>query len=349
MGGAEVFTWEIARRLVSQGHSVLLFASEFPGCKREESADGVTIMRAGSRYSVHRHAREFYKHTSGKARFDIVIDGINTKPFFTPSFVSHGERIIAIVFQLAREYWFYETPFPIGLMGYFLLERLWLRHYRNLPTITISKSTQNDLLRMGFKHIFEVHVGTNIPSHSSFATKTHYPVIVYDGRLRRAKRPDHVIKAFRLVKRTISDVELWVIGDGPMKKNLLENSEHGLKFFDSIEHVERVKLLERAWVLVNPSVREGFGINVINANAVGTPAIGYDVPGLRDSILHGSTGLLVKNGDISGLADALVTLISDEGLRTFLGKNALQYAKRFDWNNSAREFSNIIKHQEMPS
>ncbi len=342
MGGAEVFTWEIAARLVRQGHNVVLFTSEFPGCKKEEYADEVKIVRAGSRYNVHRQAKQFYETTSAKSRFDVIIDGINTRPFFAPSFARHDEKIIPIIFQLAREYWLYETPLPIGLIGYLFLERIWLRRYKALPTATISRSTQVDLMHMGFEHIFTIPVGTNVPPRSELPTKELHPIIVFDGRLGRAKRPDHALRAFALVKRIVDDAELWIIGNGPMRKRLQDHSQEGVRFFDTAEHVERIKLVERAWMLVNPSIREGFGLNVINANAVGTPAVGYDVPGLRDSILDHSTGLLVKNGDINQLANALITLIRDRNLRTLLSTNALQHSKHFSWDESARRFSNML-------
>ena len=346
MGGAEVFTMEIAKRLVREGHDVVLFTSEFPGSSRAENADGVRIVRAGSRYGVHGLARAFYRDASAKSRFDVIIDGINTRPFYAPSFADHDETVFALIFQLAREYWFYETPFPVALIGYFLLERKWLRPYRDLPTITISKSTQDDLLQMRFKRTFTVPVGTNVPTRSDLASKVDYPVIIFDGRLGKAKRPDHVLKAFKLVKREFRDSQLWIVGDGPMKKRLQKRAEEGVTFFGSIDHAKRIELLEKSWILVNPSIREGFGLNIINANAVGTPAIGYDVPGLRDSIVPGSTGLLVRNGDIDDLADTLIKVISDESLRTTLSKNAFQYSQLFSWDESARQFLGIIQREK---
>jgi glycosyltransferase involved in cell wall biosynthesis len=337
---------EISRRLVNLGHNVVLFTSKFSGSTLTENADGVRIVRAGSKYSVHRHAKKFYREESKGSKFDVIIDGINTKPFSAPSFATRGETILALIFQLAREYWFYETPFPIGLIGYFLLEKKWLRPYRDLPTITISKSTQSDLLQLKFSRIFNVPVGTNVPPRPKIPSKADFPLIVFDGRLGKAKRPDHVLKAFRRVKGRIRNAQLWMIGDGPMKGHLLEKAGEGITFFGNVEHLKRIELLEKSWVLVNPSVREGFGINIVNANAVGTPAIGYDVPGLRDSIVPGFTGLLVKNGDTDSLAKAMVNVLSDENLRTYLGKNAFEYSKRFNWDESAKRFIEIIENEK---
>jgi glycosyltransferase involved in cell wall biosynthesis len=346
MGGAEVLTMEISKRLVDQGHEVILFTSEFPGSVREEISNGVKIVRAGSKYNVHRHASEFYRDASAETTFDVIIDGINTRPFLAPTFASHDERIFALIFQLAREYWFYETSFPISLVGYYLLERKWLRPYRKLPTITISKSTQDDLLDMKFKRTFIISVGTNVPMRSDLPSKTEYPTIVFDGRLSAAKRPDHILKAFHLVRQKFRNSQLWIVGDGPMRSRLLEDAEEGVTFFGRVEHSKRIELIEKSWILVNPSIREGFGLNIINANRLGTPAVGYDVPGLRDSIVPNLTGLLVKSGDINALAQALTNLISDERLRKSLGINALQYSKDFSWDESARQFLQIITNEK---
>jgi hypothetical protein len=83
--------------------------------------------------------------------YDVIIDEINTRPFLTPKFIKNGEQVVALIHQLAREYWFYETPFPISYIGYHFLEDRWLRNYVNIPTVTISESTKKDLLNLGFK------------------------------------------------------------------------------------------------------------------------------------------------------------------------------------------------------
>jgi hypothetical protein len=90
MGGAEVFTREVARRWAEAGHEVTLFTSEFPGCRVEEFLDGVRVVRAGGRYSVYWKAKEYYKRCFSRDGYDVVIDEINTRPFFTPKFVNNG-------------------------------------------------------------------------------------------------------------------------------------------------------------------------------------------------------------------------------------------------------------------
>jgi len=342
MGGAEVFTREVARRWVEQGHEVTLFASEFPGCKSEEFLDGVRVVRAGGRYSVYWRAKEYYKKRFSREGYDVVIDEINTRPFLTPKFVNNGERVVALIHQLAREYWFYETPFPISYIGYHFLEDRWLRNYVDVPTVTVSESTRRDLLDLGFKRVLVVPEGLNFTPLSEVPEKEEYPVVVYAGRLKRAKRPDHAIRAFKIVKEKFPDAELWVIVQGPFRRDLERMAGDGVKFLGGLSNEERRRLLARAWVLVNPSVREGFGLNVLEANALGTPCVTYNVAGLRDSVRDGVTGLLVPSGDVEALAEAIIRVLSDDGLRERLSRNALGWARSFSWDKTAKEFLKIV-------
>src|SRR6185503_7443455 len=147
-------------------HSITLFAASFPGCSPFEVVDGVRIVRDGSKYSVYKKAKEFYKKK--KDHYDLVVDEINTRPFGTPSFVK-DKPIVALIHQLAREFWFYETKFPINVLGYFFLEKYWLSKYHGVPTITVSKSTQQDLFEWGFKRV------TVVPEGLSFSALERLP------------------------------------------------------------------------------------------------------------------------------------------------------------------------------
>jgi glycosyltransferase involved in cell wall biosynthesis len=342
MGGAEVFTREVASRFVTAGHEVTLFTSEFQNCRREEVVDGVRVVRAGGRISVYWKAKEYYRKRFSKEGYDVVIDEINTRPFLTPKFVDKGEKVVALIHQLAREYWFYETPFPVSYVGYYFLENRWLRNYVDVPTVTVSESTRRDLLDLGFKKVYIVPEGLNFTPLSGVPRKNSYPVVVYAGRLKRAKRPDHAVKAFRTVREHFPNAELWVIGDGPFRKDLERMAGDGVKFFGVLTNEERRRLLANAWVLVNPSVREGWGLNVIEANALGTLCVAYDAAGLRDSIRNGETGLLVRNGDVETLANAIIRILSDGELKEKLSRNAIEWAGRFSWDKTAEEFMRVI-------
>jgi glycosyltransferase involved in cell wall biosynthesis len=243
---------------------------------------------------------------------------------------------------LAREYWFYETPFPISHIGYYFLEDRWLRNYVNVPTVTVSESTRKDLLDLGFKQVFVVPEGLNFRPLSSVPKKENHPVVVYVGRLRKAKRPDHAVKAFRNVRNSIPDAELWIIGDGSFKGDLTRLANGGVRFFSGLSDGERRDLIGRAWVLVNPSVREGFGLNIVEANALGVPCVAYDVAGLRDAIINNETGLLVESGNIKALEEKICLVLTNYTLRDRLSENALSYSRSFSWDRVADEFLSVV-------
>ena len=340
-GGAEVFTHEVAKRLVEKGHEVTLFTAKFKGAKNEEEIDGVHVVRAGNKYTVYRKAKEYWKRKFSREGYDIVIDEINTRPFMAPKFVK-DTKIVALIHQLAREFWFYETPFPLSYVGYYILEPYWLKHYVNIPTITVSESTKRDLESLGFRKVYVVPEGLNVKPLNEVPKKVDFPLIVFLGRLKRAKRPDHAIEAFKLVKKEIPDAELWIIGDGYLRKKLEKMVFDGIKLLGRVSHEEKIEILKKAWVLVHPGLREGWGLNVIEANAFGTPVVAYDVPGLRDSVRHMETGILIKNGSKEELARGIIMLVKDHNLRQKLSKASLEYAKRFSWNKTARVWSLLI-------
>ncbi len=337
-GGAEVYTHQIAKRLVKMGHDVTLFTSKFKGCAREEFVDGVRIVREGGKYTVYQKAKDFYKKYVNE--FELVVDEINTRPFHTPSFARCS--VLALIHQLAREYWFFETPFPVNVLGYHLLEIEWLKPYRGIPTVTVSNSTKRDLRALGFENVFVVHVGLNVNPVSRIPEKDESPTVIFIGRMKRAKRPQDVLEAFKIVKRDVKDAQLWMVGDGYLRGRL--ESKYGcksVKFFGYVDSFTRDRLVKRAWVIAVPGIREGWGLVVTDANALGTPAVGYNIPGLRDSIKNGYTGFLVDRNP-KAMAEGLITVLTDDRLRRRLSKNAISWARNFSWDKSAECFERIM-------
>jgi glycosyltransferase involved in cell wall biosynthesis len=289
-GGAEVLTEEVARVLVARGHSVTLFAADVPGRPEREVADGVEIVRRGSRVGVYRAARAFWSRQP-RGSYDVVVDEINTRPFLTPRWI-RNTPIVALIHQLAREIWFYETPFPLSALGRYVLEPWWLRAYRELPAMTVSPSSADLLARHhGWRDVTVIPEGYT-PHPVPQVAKQGEPTVVFLGRLVSMKRPEHAIESFRLLAPSFPSAQLWMIGDGPLLTRLQERAPQGVSFLGRVGRDELLERLARAHVLVATSVREGWGLNVSEAAACGTPSIGYRVAGLVDSI-DASGGALV--------------------------------------------------------
>lgn len=281
-GGAEVFTHELASHWVRAGHEVTQFSAAAPGLPEHDDVDGVRLIRRGGRFGVYREARRFYER-QGRGKFDLVIDEINTRPFLSPRFVDDAQ-VVALAHQVAREVWFHEMPRPLAAAGCYVLEPRWLRAYRDVPVLTISESSRRSLLAYGLPDVRVISVGVNLPEPMPDAKKETVPTVLFCGRLASNKRPDHAVSAFRRIQSSISDAQLWVIGSGPLEGELRRQAPEGVSFFGKVGEQEKYEIMARAHVLVATSVREGWGMVVTEAAAVGTPSIGYDVSGLRDSV-----------------------------------------------------------------
>lgn len=343
-GGAERFTHEVAHRLAKKGHEITLVTSKPEGVPAEEEVHGYRVLRAGGRYTVYLKARRIYMERL-RGRVDLIVDEINTLPFFTVKYAK--EPVVALIHQLAREYWLLEVKPPISWIGY-LLEPRYLSPYKHIPTITVSESTKRDLEWLGFENVHTVPEGLSVKPLEKLPEKNNDPAVMFLGRLKKTKQPDHVIKAFKLVSKKVPDARLWIVGDGPLKPKLeklckMLRLEEKVVLYGKVGKKEKIELLTKAQVLAFPAVREGWGLVVTEANACGTPAVGYDVAGLRDSIRHGETGLLVSPGDVESLAEAITSLLINDYLREKLSRCALEWSKQFSWNYSAKQFEKVLR------
>jgi glycosyltransferase involved in cell wall biosynthesis/O-antigen/teichoic acid export membrane protein len=344
-GGAEVWTHEVARRWVAEGDEVTLLTSRFPGAKRSELVDGVRIRRVGRlRWGTY-HLRVQLELARLRG-FDAVVEGVNTLPFFTPLW--RRTPSVALFYQLAADVWDAELPRPLAALGRWLEPRL-LKPYRGASVVAISESTSVDLRRAGVRDVVIVHSGVDAPAETAVAEKEPVPTFLYVGRLARNKRPDHAVEAFRVMRETRPEARLWIVGSGPLEQHLAGGLPEGAELLGYVDRSELYERMARAHCLLVPSVREGWGLVVIEANAVGTPAVGYDVPGLRDSIRDGETGLLAPAGDPVALAGRALELAGDDARYGELCRNAVVWASRFSWDATARTMRNVVERSIVAS
>jgi glycosyltransferase involved in cell wall biosynthesis len=342
-GGAEVLTHEVMLRLARIGYDITLFCPSIPSGMNKEEIDGVEIIRSGGKYTVYSKAKEFYK--SNKNQYDLVIDEINAKPFLSPDLV-RGKPILALFHQLIHEEWFYETRFPLNYICYYYLERKWLSSYKDIPTATVSASSEQDLKAYGFKRVFIIPMGLSVEPIEKVEEKEPTPTFVFIGRLKRHKLADHALRAFALIKEKLPDSKMWVIGDGTMRKELEKMNLKDVIFYGHVKNELKYRLLRKAHIVLMPSVREGWGLVVTESNAMGTPVVAYNVPGLRDSVIDGKTGVLVNDNSPKNLASASVSLLADRDLLKKYSNDALAFSTQFSWDNTASAFDKIITELE---
>jgi glycosyltransferase involved in cell wall biosynthesis len=334
-GGAETLTHEVARRLAVH-HDVTWFTSRPDGLPAVENVDGVRVVRRGSELTTRLFAPVFAR----RSHFDVIVEEINTLPYFSPLWAR--SPTVLFIPQLAREVWWYEAPRALARVGY-MSEPAYLAFYRKTPAITISRSTRDDLRELGVRaaiHVLPMAVST--PVLAELPPKTPSARLVAVGRLVRSKRFDHAIRALAEVRRTIDSATLTIIGDGPERPRL-EQLVAELQLSDAVELVGRVPesekaaILEHSDLLLACSVREGWGLTPTEAAGLGTPAVAYDIPGLRDSVIHGVTGLLTAP-EPAALADAVVRVLGDEALYESLRERAWDTWRDLSWDRTASAF-----------
>jgi glycosyltransferase involved in cell wall biosynthesis len=310
-GGAEVYTHEVLRRWAAAGHEVTQFSAAVDGRPESEEMDGVRIVRGGSRLGVYWSARRFVARQP-RGTFDVVIDEVNTRPFGVAR--DPGAPGVALIHQVAREMWFHELPLPLAAVGRYVLEPAWLRAYRDVPVLTVSESSRASLYEYGLRQVSVVPVGVDVDPRSDAPVKEERPTVLFVGRLVASKRIDHALAAFAKLRARMPDAQLRVVGTGPLEKRLRAIAGAGVVFHGRVSADEKLDLMGRAHVLVVTSVREGWGLVVDEAAAMGTPSIGYDVPGLRDSVPAAGGTLVAPTPDAlaGGLAQRLPELVAAE-------------------------------------
>lgn len=339
-GGAEVFTHEIAKRLIEHGHIVDMISSSFPGAKPDEIIDGVSIRRMGNSISVFSIVKKYYKSNLIN-NYDIIIDEYTNRPFLSTRFVK--EPIVFLVHELAREKYFIELPPILSHILYYYLEPAWITKYKQNAIITVSESTKRDLERFNLRNIYIVPVGIDFKPLSGIPIKEEYPTMLFVGLLKKSNLVDHAIKAFELVEERLENSKLLIMGRGPQFKRLKKMAKSdNIEFLGYVDEKEKLKIMSKAHVLLMPAVREGWGLVVTEANGCGTPVIGYNVNGLKDSIQNEITGLLCENSPYS-MAQKILRFFNDDELRRKLTYNSLNWSREFSWERTTHEFERILE------
>lgn len=351
-GGAEQVMREHIKGWIAGGHRVTLFSSRFVGSKKYEFSDGIEIIHRGDQYiGVKFEAFKFWLRNDLK--YDLVVDQFHGIPFFTPLYVKKPK--LAVLQEVAREVWFLNGfPFPlnyiIGLIGY-LGEPFIFLLYKSVPFMVGSESAKNDLIKVGIskKNITIIPHGVNLSDHKINTKKEKIKTVMFLGALTKDKGIEDAIKAFTILNKR-GDYRFWVVGKGSgtyvnYLKNLAESLDLNskIKFWGFVDQDKKFDLLARANVLVNPSIREGWGLVNIEANIVGTPVIAYKSAGLVDSVKEGVSGTFCKKNTPENLASTVYKLLGDgEKYKRFVATSKT-WGQSFNWDSSKSKSLRLIE------
>lgn len=348
-GGAEIVNEEIAKRLVKDGYEVVFITSGYKDCINEENIDGYKVIRVGSRWTVYYEAYKYYKkNLIGWA--DLVIDEINTIPFFCEFYVK--EKNILFIHQLAREIWFYQMFFPLNIIGY-LLEPLYLKLLKEKRAITVSNSTKNDLLKIGFKdenvEIISEGIDLKPLENINDVVKYEIPTILSLGSIREMKRTEDIIFGFENAKNVLKDLKLIVAGDSNSKygKKVLKTINDS-KYVADIECLGRVtkekktELMQKSHLICVTSVKEGWGLIVTEAGSQGTPSLVYNIDGLRDAVKLGETGFITNENNAESLGEKIIEIFRDKEKYDKIREAAHDFSKDITFERCYEDFIKII-------
>lgn len=321
-GGAEQVVHEHSKGWIKSGREVTLFSSSVKGLEKEEVKDGVKIIRGGHQYLGVQIAGFFF-YLKNKKKYDLVIDQFHGIPFFTPLYVRKPR--LALIQEVAKEVWF-KNPlsFPlnllVGVIGY-ITEPFIFLFYRSTPFMTGSDSAKEELSGYGIekKNITVVPHGAKLKKISPLPTKEDKKTIIYLGVISKDKGIEDAIETFNILNKRGS-FNFWVVGRSENPKYLKKIKrivrKKGLSanttLFGFVSQEKKFNLLAKAHLMVNPSVREGWGLVNIEANSVKTPVIAYNSPGLVDSVKDGTSGVILDNNSPEKMAEEIVKILGDK-------------------------------------
>jgi glycosyltransferase involved in cell wall biosynthesis len=353
-GGAEVHCHEIFKRIAAMGHEVTQLSCGFAGAPISEIVDGIRIIRIAQRNTFNFAVRSYYKKHVEHAGYDVVVDDINKIPFYTPRYVK--EPIVAIAHHFFGKSIFKETdPLRAGYVAG--SEMLVGRVYKHTRFAAVSESTKAELESKGIPGA-NITLVRNALNHEMFpmnvTEKESDPVFAYFGRMKKYKSPDHALRAFATLHAHRPSAQFWFIGSGDFVGALQKLArelgvEKSVTFYGRVSDEQKAVLLSRAWCVVNTSMKEGWGITNIEANACGTPVLAANVPGLRDSVSDQQSGLLYPYGNINVLSIMMERLASDDALRERLCAGAVQWARSFSWDSEAEVMLELLQQAAQAS
>lgn len=347
-GGAEIHLHEVFGRLAAAGDAITLLVSGWAGCPPTEVVDGMEVHRVGSRYTFGAVAPRYYRrHLRGG--FDLVVEALNKVPVFSPLW---SERpVVLLVHHLFGTTAFREASFPLAAATW-LLERPLAAVYRGVPVEVISRSTGEDLVERGLRarDIRVIYPGVDLDFFrpAPEPSRTAIPTFLYLGRLKRYKGVDLILQAIARLRGEGVPARLVVGGRGEWEPQLRSLSARlgigaDVEFAGFVSEERKRELFRSCWANVFASPKEGWGITNLEAGACGTPSIASDSPGLRESVVHERTGLLVPHGDVAALAAAMRRLATDRAVVERLGAEARRFALTHSWDRAAEETAEHLR------
>jgi glycosyltransferase involved in cell wall biosynthesis len=351
-GGSEVYVERIAAGLAAQGRPVTLFCAAHPGAPATERVGGIRVVRRGGRLGVYPHA--WWAHLTGRlGAHEVVVDVQNGLPFLSALWCRRP--LVVLVHHVHREQWRVVLPPLQARVGWWVESRLAPRLHRRARYVAVSEATRRELVGLGVRPeaVTVVHNGMVAPGPTAAVPRTSFPSVCVLGRLVPHKRVELALEAVARIRPHLPELRVRVVGQGWWEPRLREAVDR-LGLQDSVELLGWVdeeakqRVLASSWALAMPSVKEGWGLAVLEAAANGTPTVAFRAAGgLRESVVHGTTGLLAD--DLDEFTRHLAWVLLNRHLRERLGEAARSHAARFTWPQAVAAFAAVLDEATAPA
>lgn len=343
-GGAERYLQKMAEGLRDRGARVTVFsaASEAPP---DETVDGIRYRRAGGKLSV--YARGALALVLGRlGRADVVVDVQNGLPFF--SRLATRAPVVVLVHHVHREQWPVVYPGVTGKVGWWIEHWLAPRLYRRCQYVAVSRATRTELDALGVDpaRVAVVHNGTD-PAPPSPVTRSEQPSLCVVGRLVPHKQVEHAVDTVVALRREFPTLTLDVVGGGWWTEQLqayvdAAGASEYVRLLGHVSEEDKQAVYARSWMMLLPSLKEGWGLVVGEAAMHSTPTIAYrSAGGTTESIADGRSGVLVDT--FAEFRDTTAALLRDDERRHALGEGALAMSHSYTWEHGQESFASVVE------
>jgi len=365
VGGADKRLWELARKLAENGkHEVHIYGMKWwqgPDtivtnnvhlhgvCKVHElyNEDGVRSIKEALVFSLKVLLPLI------KADYDVIdCNQFPYLPCFSGKIASIIKRkpLVITWLEVWDAYWVLYLGTISGSVGR-MIERLTMR----LPDgiVAISQKTRIDLIRRGKvrpERIDVIPVGIDLERIVKIAPARESTDVLFAGRLIHEKRVDLLLNAIAVAKKEIPTITCAIIGDGPERRMLEDLAvklgvEENVIFTGFVDQDGLTAYMKASKVFVLPSIREGFGLVIVEANACGLPVISmrHDMSAVRELVKDGVNGFLVNDISAREIAEAIIKLVRDDALRERFAENGFTMAKKYAWSDISKRIIDTYK------
>jgi glycosyltransferase involved in cell wall biosynthesis len=327
-GGSEILVDRLAEGMIARGDEVTLL------CGGPIGQRSYQVIRNGGSYTQFLRAPLKYHRVLSDC--DLVVEVCNGMPFFAPLWARRP--MICLVNHVHTELWEVRFPPALAAFGRYTESVLMPRAHRNNLFLTVSSSTAAALTDIGVRQDQIRQVCNGVEPPQPLTPRSPEPMFLALGRLEDYKRIDLLLRLWERVRHVVGG-QLVIAGDGPERARIEALAGPGVVVTGRVSEEEKHRLLCSAWMLLHPAMIEGWGIVITEAAIRGTPGIGFDVPGLRDSVVDGETGVLVRSE--GQFASAWASLALDHRTREALGRAARERALRLHWSAAVEGFANV--------